>query len=138
MNRDLSLTKFQIILLLVILAATTIFFAYNKLGFQDNQANAGNARLVIDFGNGTKRAFEGGTVEQMTILQALIASSAEGKFAIDYTINSTGETELKSIAGQTSTNQKKWYVYLDNELVKTSDISKKTIKVQDNIEFRYK
>ncbi len=72
-----------------------------------------SARVTIDFGNGTKRAFEGESQAGMTILSALRLSGDTGRFKI-----ATDERgAILSIAGVRNALGKRWRVYRNDSMV---------------------
>lgn len=90
------------------------------------------ARLTIDFGNGTKRAFEGESDNGMTILSALRLSGEAGQF--ESMADARGQ--IVSIAGVKNGSGKRWRAYRNG--VAATDLPGH-IEVQpgDRIVFRY-
>ena len=71
------------------------------------------ARVTIDFGNGTKRAFEGESQAGMTILSALRLSGDVGQFKT--ATNERGA--IVAIAGVGNAMGKRWRVYRNGAAV---------------------
>ncbi len=74
--------KEEIILIIVafLLAALVSGFIFLYSG-QEKQNIIGKAELIIDFGNGNKRAFEGEIIENETLINALNQASKAGNFS---------------------------------------------------------
>lgn len=65
------------------------------------------ARITIDFGNGTRRAFEGPLEEGMTILSALRSAEEAGQF----TVRTDTVGNITAIAGVRNAGGKRWRSY---------------------------
>src|SRR3989344_2109113 len=92
------------------------------------------ARLEIDFG-ASRRAFEGEVrLEDMSVLDALLASSRAGSFEVYYSIIND-QTEILKINGtaEDGLNEKAWNFYLNGQKIETSEIHKTEIKASDKI-----
>ncbi len=66
-----------------------------------------SVKVTIDFGNGTKRAFEGAAGAGMTVLSALRLSGDTGQFGI----KTDREGAITFIAGVPNSPAKRWRVY---------------------------
>lgn len=91
-----------------------------------------SARVTIDFGNGTKRAFEGESQAGMTIISALRLSGDAGQFKI--TTDERGA--IVSIAGVRNASGKRWRVYR-NGLIGEDLPGHIGIEAGDRITLRY-
>ena len=88
------------------------------------------ASLILDYGNGHKRKFEGRVVQNMTVLDALMASARAGRFKIK------SNSQVEVIDGIENTEQKKWICYLNNKKIDSSP-AQYIIKPRDRIECKY-
>ena len=88
------------------------------------------AVLVIDFGE-SKRAFIGQVIDEMTIIDALMASASAGQIDFDYQ-----EGVLQRVADAKQDNQKKWDIYLNGKEIRNSP-DKVLIQAGDEIELRF-
>lgn len=68
-----------------------------------------NARLLIDFGNGRKRAFRGEVVEGMTVYDALVASREVGGFSFSF------RGDVIDEIGGTKNNAHVWRSYVNGK-----------------------
>src|SRR3989344_900559 len=83
------------------------FLTYARVPPPPPVAELRSARLTIDFGNGTKRAFEGESGTDMTILSALRLSGEAGGF--ESMTDARGQ--IVSVAGVRNSGGKRWRVY---------------------------
>lgn len=89
-------------------------------------------RVTIDFGNGKKRAFEGGVETGMTIISALRASEAAGRF--EARLDERGG--VVRIAELERSGLKQWRVYLNSAAIQDLP-GHIEIRSGDRIVFRY-
>lgn len=105
----------------VFVIAVTVIFFQNDTFYRDFQSYAPStpmpspaefrlARLTIDFGDGSRRAFAGPTAEGMTILSALRLSASAGRFAAVADERGT----VVAIAGLRNSRIRRWQVYLND------------------------
>lgn len=102
-----------------VVAAAFVFFVwanseisreYSQLFPSAKQAqNAGKVKILIDFGNGKKRAFGGSLTQDMTVERALEASRSVA--GISYVVEGGRVVE---IGGVQVTADKKWHVYVND------------------------
>ena len=128
-----------LILILVGLASVGVIYLYslqipepNPKYFLAKKVEK-KARLILDYGNGQQRWFEGKVVKGMTVFDALNAAALAGDFKV-YT-SLTGEIER--INGLENKNGQKWCCYFkDNQ--KITNITERPIKPGQEIICRYK
>ena len=130
------------VLLVVFAAAVALIFAANNAFYRDYAAYftppppapppAPVTRLVIDFGNGTKRAFLGPVEPEMTIVTALRASELAGNFSTSF----NGRGEVLAIAGVKALGNKRWNLYVNGTLLRTPP-GEFDVRSGDRITFRY-
>ncbi|MDO8443463.1 MAG: hypothetical protein Q7S78_00510 [Candidatus Azambacteria bacterium] len=104
----------EIILIITALLFLTliggIVFLYSG---QEKQNIVSKAELTIDFGDGNKRAFEGGIVANETLVDALNQASRVGNFS--YKIDD--KNNLSAINNFTSGKDKTWRWYLNDKKI---------------------
>lgn len=90
-----------------------------------------SARLTIDFGDGTKRAFEG-QADNLTILSALRVSQQAGKFDV----RTDRQGAVTAIAGVENSGLRRWQAYRNGRAL---DDMPGHVEVQagDRVTFRY-
>ena len=127
-NRD-----FWIVILVVIIGSYTGFFS----NLFNPPPKPSIAYLEIDFGD-KKRAFEGEITEDMSILDAVLASSRGGEIEIKYALIND-HTDIFKINDHTEDglSQKNWKFYLNGIKIDTSEIHRIKIKSGDKILVRF-
>ncbi len=113
--------------LLVVFFLILFVFVWPVPPFSKNKAT-----LVIDFGN-KKRAFEGETFKDMTVLDALNASTKAGNVDFSYAINGDNVNINKLDAYSTEDNRNKFLFFLNSSTIDSSQINKIKIKPGDEI-----
>ncbi|MBU6415026.1 hypothetical protein KGQ34_02175 [Patescibacteria group bacterium] len=93
--------------------------------------NAGKVKIVIDFGNGKKRAFGGSLAPDMTVEAALDASRSVA--GISYVVEGSRVVE---IGGVRVTADKKWHVYVNDSQEDGIPVSY-LLKPGDTVTVRY-
>lgn len=95
------------------------------------------AYLEIDYGQ-KLRAFEGELMNDMSVLDGLLAASRGGRFEVRYAIIG-GETDIFKINGlvEDGMNQKNWNFYLNGQRVETGLIHEIAIKSGDKISVKF-
>ncbi|MDO8743195.1 MAG: hypothetical protein Q7J30_01375 [Candidatus Azambacteria bacterium] len=102
------------LLLLGLSGFTAWFLDKNNSASQPKlPAIIGMAVLTIDFGDGSKRSFEGEIVAGETSLDALAQASKAGNFS--YKMN--GNNELIAIENVAQKKNKRWRWYLDDKKI---------------------
>lgn len=127
-NRD-----FWAVVLIIVVGFYTGFF--RDLFVAPSKADT--AYLEIDFGN-KKRAFEGELIGEMSILDAVLASSRAGDLEFKYALIDD-QTDILKVNGyvEDGLNEKTLNFYLNGEKIKTSEIHKIKIKSGDDILVRF-
>lgn len=92
----------------------------------------GQAALIIDFGNGEKRAFGGDIVENETLVGVLIQASKAGNFS--YKLDQ--KNNLAAVERFTNDGQKSWHWYLNDKKI-DKRFSEIIVKDGDNILIKY-
>lgn len=92
----------------------------------------GKANLIIDFGNGVKRAFEGDIVGNETIIDVLNQSARAGNFS--YKLNE--KSDLVSIGELVNDSKKSWRWYLNGKRINKKP-NELTTKSGDKILIKY-
>lgn len=102
-------------------------------------SQANQAYLVLDFGENTKKKFQGLVAPNMTIFEALYSASVNGDFNFRYSINKNGVLEIAKI-GDTINNLAggpSWHFFLNGQPVDAGEINNIKIKEGDSIEAKY-
>ena len=99
---------------------------------EEKQNIIGKAELMIDFGDGSKRAFEGEIVENETPVDALNQASKIGNFS--YKIDE--KNNLSAINNFTGDKDKTWQWYLNDKKM-DSLIDGIVLKSNDKILVKY-
>ena len=125
--------KEEIILMItaLLLAALVGGLAFLYSG-EEKQNIIGKAELMIDFGDGNKRAFEGEIVENETPVDALNQASKIGNFS--YKIDE--KNNLSAINNFTGDKDKTWQWYLNDKKM-DSLIDGVVLKSNDKILVKY-
>jgi len=119
----------MIVALLLAVLVGSLVFLYSG---EEKQRIIGKAELIIDFGDGNKRAFEGEIVENETIVDALNQSSKIGNFS--YKIDE--KNNLSAINNFTGDKDKAWRWYLNDK--KIDDLTNRVVlKSNDKILVKY-
>lgn len=128
------------------LFAVVLIFSWNDSFYYDMQAYSiglssiptkpggasGLGRVVIDFGNGKKRSFEGEVKVGMTVLSALRAAEGAGNFRT----LTNGRGGIIDIAGVKNNSHRRWRVWLNG--VSLAQLPGETaISAGDRILFKY-
>lgn len=108
------------------------FLEYVKTPPPPSIAGFHTARLTIDFGNGSRRAFEGESRAGMTILSALRLAGEAGRFSIV----TDARGQIVAVAGVKSGARNQWRAYRNGAAV--ADLPGHTeIRAGDRIVLRY-
>jgi hypothetical protein len=126
--------KWLILILIALIIGSLIYYLALQI-FQLPEPRLANfspkARLVLDYGNGHQRWFEGRVINGMTLFDALTASAAAGNF--NFQISPAGQIEA---VDNISNSDKKWRCYLnDNQMIE--DVKEQEIKRGQEIVCRY-
>ena len=128
------------VLLLILTSFAILNFSSVKSRFQKQVSKIiGKAVLKIDFGNGTKRAFEGEIIENETLVGVLIQASRAGNFS--YKLDEMASiTSLEDTSGVKknfiSDKNKSWQWYLNDKKINKLP-GEIIVGVGDNILIRY-
>ncbi|MBI2063840.1 MAG: hypothetical protein HYT65_02510 [Candidatus Yanofskybacteria bacterium] len=133
MGKINKILRNSLITVVAVLVLGAVFF-YLKFNMPETNAEA---QLVINFENGERKQFEGPVIGDMTILEALHASSRGDDFELRYSIQKDGVVVLAKIGDAINFGNQSWHFYLNGESVNTGDINKIKIKTGDLIEVKY-
>lgn len=120
----------------MIAAVLIVGAAFFYLKFNLSLSSAG-AQLIINFENGQGRKFAGAVVADMTILEALHASSRGDSFELRYSLQKDGTVALARIGDAINFGERNWHFYLNKKQINTADIGKIKIEAGDFIEAKY-
>ena len=126
------LKKYGVFVGTIAILVVSLFYLKINLPVSGSQA-----QLTINFDGVKSRIFEGPVIDDMTVLQALYASSLDGKFDVRYALQDGGAVALARIDGMINVSNKSWHFYLNKKLINTADINKIKIKAGDFIEAKY-
>lgn len=119
------------------LVVIVVVFGFYSGFFQDLFSPANTARLEIDYGQ-KRRAFEGETTPEMSVLDALLAASRGGDFEVRYAILED-TADIMRINGFTEDGlDGKWFFYLNGRKIEAAEIHKVKIKPGDKIFAEFK
>ncbi|OGM96896.1 MAG: hypothetical protein A3B86_00060 [Candidatus Yanofskybacteria bacterium RIFCSPHIGHO2_02_FULL_38_22b] len=118
------------ILVAVVLVWLGLVFIKGIPGFKN-----GEATLIIALGSGEQRIFQGEVVDDMTILDALRASSQAGQIDLEFIIESD-KTRIEELNGYLADQDAKLSFYLNGSKVEEADIHTTTIDGGDTVEIR--
>ena len=100
--------------------------------FQDLFSSPPVARLEIDYGS-RRRAFEGEIMSEMSVLDALLASSRGGGFEVRYVILAD-TTDVMKIDGLIEDGlDGHWSFYLNGQRIETAEIHKVRVRPGDKV-----
>ena len=121
--------KFNLSLVL----AAGVLAVFLAINFYGSKADFGTAELSVLFPDGAKRSFSGEIIEGMTVFDAILAPVRGGNFSVDYSADG-GVLEIRSVDGVAGKGTDKWQIYLNREIVDTTQIDSTGIKSGDKIE----
>lgn len=123
------------IAILFLILSTIVIFQPSFLKFWPKTKSPqiiGKAVLTIDFGNDTKRIFEGDIINNETFVSVLIQASKAGNFS--YKLDE--KSNLAAIENYTNDKTKSWQWYLNNKKV-NGFIGEIIINSNDEILIKY-
>lgn len=137
------LTQHEIIGVTVVVALLVLAFGLGNYSAKDNNSHTdtnGGASLLIDYGDGKQRKFEGPVTNSMSIQMALLAvenggSSLDIKYSADGSNSDT--VYIKSINGHANNILDSWKIYLNDHLISEEKLNGTPVKTGDFIELRY-
>lgn len=113
-----------------------VAFGFYSGFFQDLFWPANMARLEVDYGE-RRRAFEGETTPEMSVLDALLAASRGGDFEVRYAILEDA-ADIMRINGFTEDGlDGEWFFYLNGRKIEAAEIHKIRIKSGDKILIKF-
>ena len=115
------------------LVVVILVFGFYTGFFKDLFLSSSLGYLEIDYGK-EKRVFRGELPWQMSVLDALLASSRGGNFDVRYAILND-QTDILKVNGlaEDGLNEESWHFYLNGQRVETGQIHKTKIKPGDKI-----
>jgi len=137
-----SITDNQILGITIILVLFFLISSLNNQTVSNRQMKggmaAGNAALVIYYGDGRMNKFEGPVINNMTVLTALIASQNNNAFNVNYTFDNSGGVILRAINSSINNfGSSEWNFYLNGHSIKSNNINREVISSGDIIEVKY-
>lgn len=125
-------------IVVVVLVAIQLFSLFSsKTTVQNNDSSQKMARLILDWGNGTKRAFEGETVSGMSVWHALIQSARAGNVDVAYSFKAPQDiVEIQKI-GNTNVQNGEWVFFVNGKMVESQSVALTTITAGDVIEVKF-
>jgi len=127
-----TMVRRDFLILALVLATAFAFFLSvfgPPIGTRETILGRNNARVTIDFGNGTVRVFEGPVLAGTTILHVLRASAKTGRISFD--LSPAMDASGLRIGGVQS-----WAVWLNNVWV-AGPLQYQLVSRGDSILFRY-
>ncbi len=106
----------------------------NLEGISRKEASHNLARLLIDFGNGKKRAFKGETVSGFSLKDLLDLLDDEGKIKVEF--RKKGREEVLEAIEGVKNNSRTWRCYFNGKIVE-KNFDKILIKPGDKIKLVY-
>ncbi len=99
---------------------------------------ARQSSLVLDFGNGVSRKFQGPAIPGMTILETIYAASANNDLDFRYSIDENGVLKIAKIGNVVNlTDAIRWNFYLNGRSINGGDINRAIIRAGDRIDAKY-
>ena len=96
----------------------------------------GEAVLLVEYHDGRRRAFTGGVVSGMTVLDAIAQASRAGRFAVETQGNPDGMVWVESLDGVNSGSDGSWKVYREGADL-DGRIAVEELQPGDQLELRY-
>lgn len=96
------------------------------------------ATMIFSFDRGRERAFRGPVTENMTILEAVLASAQGDDLKVTYYIDNKNNLQLASINNDSNIKNHQWNFSLNHVLANTEDINKIFVKSGDLVEAKYR
>lgn len=107
-----------------------VLFSFGVLRIAANRS----ATLTLTFQNNGERVFQGGVVDGMTVLDAILASAKAGGINFKYFINPNDETEILTIDGYSQINlNNQPTLFLNGSSIRIGHIHKIFINPGDEI-----
>lgn len=131
----------SVLLLAILVVWVVLYFAYQNdfareaSSFEEYGA-FGKASLLLNFGDGKMRKFEGDTVGGMTVYDALNQSAKAGGFEVETTLEE-GSVVVEAIDGVRNRKDKTWHFYLNESFKNRTSPLNYSIRNGDVVEFRY-
>ena len=125
------------VLVIVVVGGLFVFFKVN-LPASPAGGPADQSQLVLDFGNGEVRQFQGLVIPGMTVLDVLNSASLGGNFDFRYSIDDDGTLKVAKIGDIANlADRPSWHFYLNGKPINVGDLGHTTIKAGDQIEAKY-
>lgn len=138
MNKKDDYILMLVAILLLILSGGVIFWFSiakkpNTVVFQPFMPKIiGEAKLIINFGNGNERNFEGEIIEGETLVGVLIQASKAG----DFSYKLDGKNNLAAVENFAAQAGKSWHWYVNDKKIDKS-LYEIILKDGDNILIKY-
>jgi len=134
-NFNISLLYLSIVIVFSGIVGFLTYYFYSKPLIEESipvSELKNEARLVLDYNNGSRRYFEGKVVKGMTVFDALKQSSEAGNFDIEYYFNA--EAIIVNAINGIGSDGKKWTFYKNGNSI---NFLTQEITSGDEIEVRY-
>lgn len=120
---------------MLVVAVFIIMFVFKSVGLPTGDGSGSEATLFINFGD-MKRQFTGEVVENMTVLDALNASTAAGQIKLIYHLDSDNNTRVREINGYTADENIQFSFYVNSQKLDPGELNRTNIKPGDEITIR--
>ena len=115
-------------------AITLVFFITSSFKSAPQITKSGDEATLILTLDDLKRTFVGEVAENMTALDAIIASTRAGNLKISYAITKDNETDLKELNDHKDTAQ--FSFYINNRKLNSKNLNQTPIKAGDVLEVK--
>ena len=115
-------------------AITLVFFITSSFKSAPQITKSGDEATLILTLDDLKRTFVGEVAENMTALDAIIASTRAGNLKLSYTITKDNETDLKELNDHKDTAQ--FSFYINNRKLNSKNLNQTPIKAGDVLEVK--
>lgn len=132
-NSSTNKALFLAILSFVVLLA----LAVTNIKSSQLAVNADTATMIFGFNGGVKQSFSGPVMENMSVLEAAIASTQGAGISVNYYIDAENNVVLSAINKDLNSKNYQWHFYLNGDLIRTEDINKVYVEAGDLIEAKY-
>ncbi|MDO8495186.1 MAG: hypothetical protein Q7S32_01500 [bacterium] len=132
MIKQIPWLKWWPVLILIAAAVALLFFIpLEKVSSQEGQ-------LILDFGNGQKRVFQGPVDENTSVLLALYSSSEQGGFTVRYFLDDAGNSRVQSIGEAVNEEYgRMWHFFLNDEVIAETELNRTMLKRGDVVEAKF-
>ena len=94
------------------------------------------AKVMINFGDGQKRAFQGAIIEGMSVYHALLASTTAGNLELEVAQNQEGSS-VEKIDAVSNNGSRNWEYHLNGKPQDRNSLEERLVRPGDTVEFIY-